>query len=174
MPPLVEWLDVVENGLIDNQTRIRKEKELNMFTNVLGSDPFRDIFQEMESIDRELFPFASDCRQERAVEFPAINVYESADNLVVTAELPGVDPEKIDISHEGDTLTLRGTRTDEDTADGSYYRRERAVGDFEKSVKLPFAASANDVEAVYKNGVLTVTLQKPEEQKPKKIAVKSI
>lgn len=145
-----------------------------MFTNVLVSDPFRDIFKELESIDNELFPFAGGCRQQRAVEFPAINVYEGADNFVVTAELPGVDPKKIDISHEGDKLTLRGTRTDEAAAGDNYYRRERAYGDFEKSVKLPFAVGANDVEAVLKNGLLTVTLQKPEEQKPKKIAVTTV
>ncbi len=145
-----------------------------MFTNVLVSDPLRDIFKEMEFFDRELFPFTGGRRQQRAVEFPAINVYESADNLVVTAELPGVDPEKIDISHEGEKLTLRGTRTDEAAADRTYYRRERAGGDFEKIVKLPFAPGADDVEAVLKNGVLTVTLQKPEEQKPKKIAVKTV
>ena len=145
-----------------------------MFKNTVLPDPFRDIFKEMEFIDNELFPFAAGCRQRGGVEFPAINVYEGADNLVVTAELPGVDPDKIDITFEGDKLTLRGTRTDEAAADGGYYRREREVGDFTKSVKLPFAAGTNDMEAVLKNGVLTVTLQKPEALKPKKIAVKSI
>ena len=145
-----------------------------MFKNVLVPDPFRDIFMEMEFIDNELFPFAAGCKQQRSVDFPAINVYEGADNLVVTAELPGVDPDKIDITFEGDKLTLRGTRTDEAMKEGSYYRRERADGDFSKSVKLPFAAGANNMEAVLKNGVLTVTLQKPETLKPKKIAVKSI
>ena len=145
-----------------------------MFTNVVVPDPFRDIFKEMEFIDNELFPFASGCRQRTGVEFPAINVYEGADNLVVTAELPGVDPDKIDITFEGDKLTLRGTRTDEAAKEGHYYRRERASGDFTKSVKIPFAAGADDIEAVLKNGVLKVTLQKPEALKPKKIAVKSI
>ncbi|MFQ5432990.1 MAG: Hsp20/alpha crystallin family protein [Nitrospinota bacterium] len=145
-----------------------------MFTNVLVSDPFRDIFKEMESLDQELFPFAGGCRQRRALEFPAINVYEGTENLVLTAEVPGVEPDKIDVTVEGDKLTMRGTRTDEGAADASYYRRERAGGDFEKIVKLPFAVGTNDVKAVFKNGLLTVTLEKPEEQKPKKIAVKSI
>ena len=103
LPPPVRRLDCVKSGLIDNQARIKK-KELKMFTNVLVSDPLKDIFREMGLLDNELFPFAGGYRQPRAVEFPAINVYESADNLVVTAELPGVDPEKIDISHKGDKL----------------------------------------------------------------------
>ena len=145
-----------------------------MFKNAIVRDPFRDIFKEMEFIDNEMFPFAAGCRQRGGVEFPAINVYEGADNLVVTAELPGVDSGKIELTFEGDKLTLHGTRTDEAVKSGRYYRREREIGDFTKSVKLPFAAGANDMEAVLKNGVLTVKLQKPEALKLKKIAVKSI
>lgn len=106
---------------------------------------------------------------------PSVNVYQSDEGVVLTAELPGVDPEKIDISLEGDILALRGIREEEKSEEGvRFYRRERAYGEFERKLQLPFRANPNDVEASYKNGVLTVNVAKPEEQRPKRIAVKSL
>lgn len=142
-----------------------------MLIKELFNDASRDIFREMELLDNEFGSFLDVCRPDRAAEFPAVNIYESADELVVTAELPGIDPEKIDISHLGNTLTLRGTRA---VGDGDrFYRRERGYGEFERSIALPFAPEPDDAKAVYKNGVLTVTLRKPEKAKPKKIEIRT-
>jgi HSP20 family protein len=106
--------------------------------------------------------------------FPPLNVSEDANGLHVKAELPGVKPEEIEISVEGDTLTLRGERKLPETAPGvSYHRREREAGRFRRIVSLNTKINPDAVEAHFKNGVLEVFLPKAEELKPRQIAVKA-
>jgi len=105
--------------------------------------------------------------------FPAVNVWADDEKAVVTAEVPGVKAEDLDISVESDVLTIRGSREPEKLQEGERYRRhERGHGQFTRSVSLPFAVDSDRVEARYKNGVLTVTLPRTEASKPKKIAIK--
>ena len=103
---------------------------------------------------------------------PAFDIYEEKDNFVVKAELPGMKKEDINVSlHEND-LTISGERKSETKTEGTeVYRAERYFGKFERVVTLPAAVAANQVKAEYKDGILTVTLPKSEEAKPRQIAV---
>jgi HSP20 family protein len=106
--------------------------------------------------------------------FPLLNVNELPDSFVVTAEIPGMKTEDLEIRIEGDTLTLKGERKPEAvTEEASYHRRERAVGSFQRSLMLPRAVDPEKVQALYKNGVLTVTLTKEKPAQPKQISIKT-
>jgi HSP20 family protein len=103
---------------------------------------------------------------------PAFDVYEEKDNYVIKAELPGMKKEDISVSlHDGD-LIISGERKSETKSEGTeVYRAERFFGKFQRSVSLPKTVAANNVKAEYKDGILTVTLPKSEEAKPKQIQV---
>ncbi len=106
--------------------------------------------------------------------YPAINITEDNDNFYVRAELPGVKPESMDISVVEGRLLIRGERKigteDEKT---NYHRRERESGFFRRTVALPARVSGDKVFAAMKNGILTITLPKAEESKPRKVTVKT-
>ncbi len=103
-----------------------------------------------------------------------MNVWTNSDGAVVTAELPGINPDDLEISVQGDTLTLRGTRDPEQLCEGeAYHRRERGCGKFQRAFQLPFVVDAGKVEATYELGVLSITLPRAESDKPRKIQVAS-
>lgn len=105
---------------------------------------------------------------------PALDVHEDKDNFILKAELPGMKKEEIDISLHDGTLSISGERKMEaklETAE--VHRAERFVGRFQRTVALPTAVAADKVNAQYKDGVLTITLPKTEEAKPKHIEVKT-
>jgi len=134
--------------------------------------------QEMERLRREmnyLFDRSFEGLRERtAPDYPSLNVWTNEDGAVVTAELPGFAPEDIDISVEGSTLTLRGSRQPEALEEGgTYHRRERRHGRFSRSFQLPFQIDPKKVEAIAEKGVLHISLPRAEEEKPRRIAVKS-
>ncbi|MDT8898176.1 Hsp20/alpha crystallin family protein [Thermanaerothrix sp. 4228-RoL] len=143
--------------------------------------PWREIRRmerEMERMEREmdrLFEtFFPRRRRFFEVEFPPMNVWTNPEGAVVTVELPGVNPEQIEVSVVGDTLTLRGKRVAEDLPEGArYQRRERFQGEFARSLQLPFSIDADHVEAQYENGILTITLPRAEADKPKRITVQA-
>ena len=126
-----------------------------------------------DEIDR-LFesPFADWPSQVFSGWTPALDMHEDKDNITVHAELPGMKKEDIDISlHEG-CLSISGERKSEkEHKDAEVYRSERFVGRFQRTVTLPSAVDAEKVKASYKDGVLTITLPKTEEAKPKHIDV---
>ncbi len=103
---------------------------------------------------------------------PSLDMYEDKDNLYVRAELPGMKKEDIELSlHEG-TLTLSGERKNETKFENAeVYRTERFFGRFQRTISLPTPVAAEKVKAQYKDGILTVTLPKTEEAKPKHIDV---
>ncbi len=138
-------------------------------------NPWRDIERLQRDMNR-LFSDHSDFGRSRvAPNFPAINVWGNENGLVITAELPGVDPEAIEISVVNKTLALSGSRPSEELADGErYHRRERRHGNFTRTFELPFGVEADQVEATFENGVLHVSLPRAEAEKPRKISVKSI
>jgi HSP20 family protein len=137
----------------------------------------RDPFAEVESIQREMSrlmdAFGSAWRGATAAGvFPALNVSEDGDNLYVRAELPGLNAKDLDISVQDDNLVIKGERRIAAEAKGvSYHRREREAGTFQRIISLPARVDAGKVTAVCKNGVLTVTLPKAAEAKPRQIAV---
>jgi HSP20 family protein len=109
-----------------------------------------------------------------APAFPAMNVWTGENSAIVTAELPGVAPDDIDISVTGDTLTVKGSRQpDELEEGGTYHRRERRYGTFTRAFQLPFQVEPGKVEASFGNGVLQISLPRAEQELPKKIAVKA-
>ena len=109
-----------------------------------------------------------------APSFPAMNAWTNEDGAVITAELPGVNPEDIDISVVGETLKLTGSRQPEELAEGAkYHRRERGHGKFTRTFQLPFSVEADKVEAVFEKGILHISVPRAEAEKPKKISVKS-
>ncbi|HUD48198.1 MAG TPA: Hsp20/alpha crystallin family protein [Candidatus Baltobacteraceae bacterium] len=104
--------------------------------------------------------------------FPAVDVYEDKDNLLVRAELPGMKKEDIEISlHEG-ALTLSGERKGQELQEGAEtYRSERRLGRFHRTISLPCSVVGDKIKATYTDGILTVSLPKAEEAKPKQIPV---
>jgi HSP20 family protein len=103
---------------------------------------------------------------------PAFDVYEEKDNFIVKAELPGMKKEDISVSLHDGNLIVSGERQSETKTEGAeIYRAERYFGKFQRSVSLPTAVAADKVKAAYKDGILTVTLPKSEEAKPKQIEV---
>jgi HSP20 family protein len=103
---------------------------------------------------------------------PAVDVFEEADAIRIAAELPGVRPEDIKISLEGNVLTIHGTKQQEaEEKTERVHRYERTYGAFERSFTLPASVESKDIKANYDNGVLTVTLPKSEKAKPRQIEV---
>lgn len=102
---------------------------------------------------------------------PALDVYEDKDRLTVKAELPGMKREDIEVSLHDGALTISGERKSEMHEKAEVYRSERFVGRFQRAVTLPCAVAADKVKASYKDGILTVTLPKTEEAKPKQIDI---
>ncbi len=138
--------------------------------------PFFDVGKTLEEMDR-MFGQLGQPVGVRSVPrgtFPAVNVYEQGDKVVLMAEIPGVKPEQLDLTVLGDSVTLKGERREEDLPEGErFYRRERPVGTFTRTVTLPEAINPDSVQAEYKDGVLKVRMEKAEQAKAKKITIKS-
>jgi HSP20 family protein len=139
--------------------------------------PFREM-EEMERRSEDIFgrPFAPAVWRRFPVRemawAPAVEVFEKEDKFVVKADLPGVKEEDIDVSIEGDTLTIKGEKESEsEVKEESYYCCERSYGSFYRSIVLPTTVDAKKIEANYEDGVLEVSLPKAAEVKPKKVTV---
>ena len=102
---------------------------------------------------------------------PALDLYQNNDNIVAVIELPGMRKEDIEISLQDGTLTISGERKEERGTEDGATRTERYTGKFRRSITLPTRVDANKVSATYKDGILTVTLPKAEEAKPKQIQI---
>jgi HSP20 family protein len=127
-----------------------------------------------EQMDRLFGPIGFDSPQAFPAPYPPLNVWEDEDNLYIEAELPGLKPEDIDVSvAEGDQLTIAAQRTPNAPEGGAWLRQECGYGRFSRTITLPAEVNAEAVEASSEAGVLTITLPKMEEAKPKKVAVKA-
>ena len=103
---------------------------------------------------------------------PSVNVAETDEEIVVTAELPGVKQDDVDISVADNILTLKGEKKEEkEIKKENYHRVERRYGSFQRSIGLTVGVQANKAKASYKDGILTVTIPKAEEAKPKQIKI---
>jgi HSP20 family protein len=131
-------------------------------------DPFTDTIPMRQALDR-LF--------EESLPRPfrhwlAVDVYETVSALVIKAALPGVKPDEVDITIDGDTLTITGElKADEASADRQYHRRELHVGSFERALRLPERFEAAKTDAAFENGILTLTIPKAEQAEVKHIKV---
>jgi len=129
--------------------------------------------QAMNRLFEDAFVRPSRLWPELVGEEPALDVYQTDKNVVVKASLPGIKPEEVDISVTGDVLTIKGEhKEEEEEKKADYFRRERRYGAFHRSMALPVSVKAEKAEATFENGVLTITLPKTEEVKPKQIKVK--
>jgi len=107
--------------------------------------------------------------------FPPVNIWTADDDVFVTSEIPGVVASDLDISVHGNRLTLRGSLPKEQPEEGRrYHRRERNSGSFARSWQLPFEVDREKIDAKLENGVLELTLPRSEQDKPKKIQIKSL
>ena len=143
---------------------------------VVKWDPFRDLVSIQDRMNRLFEQTLSRSRGEEGVTAttwtPAVDIYETADTIVMKAELPGVAREDIHIQIDGSTLTLKGERRfARDVQEESYLRIERAYGSFHRSFALPATVQQENVRAVLKDGVLELVLPKAEDSKPKRISV---
>lgn len=139
--------------------------------NLVRRDPWY-LWSDIDSLQREMNRLFNQAAGGVAAEFPAVNLYTSEDDVVLTAELPGIDPNELDVSVKNDTVTLRGERKAEDPAEGEkVLRQERGSGSFTRSFALPFRVEADKVEAEYNRGILMVKLPRAEADKSRKITV---
>jgi HSP20 family protein len=136
--------------------------------------PTNEVDRLRQEVDNLFGSFLSGTESSFSRVYPALNLSEKEDNFYVRAELPGVKPEDLDISVVEGRLLIRGERKiDVEEQKASYHRREREAGFFRRTIGLPVRVDPGKVSASMKNGVLTITLPKSEEAKPKKITVKT-
>jgi HSP20 family protein len=137
-------------------------------------EPFRGVTTLQDQINR-LFNDAFDRTGEESnlsAWAPAVDIYETEQELVVKADLPDVDPQDLDIRVENNLLTIRGERKlDKKVREENYLRVERSFGSFARSFTLANTVNADAIKADHRNGVLTLTIPKREEAKPKQIKV---
>lgn len=141
------------------------------------------FWTEIEEVERMFEPLRELERMSRALpwraagrrcSFPAVNVWRGAEEAVVTAELPGINPAEVEITAKGNSLTLKGSRKAGELKEGEFFqRKERWTGDFERTIELPFEVDAEKVTAKYSRGVLTIKAPRAESEKPRKIAIAS-
>ena len=142
-------------------------------------EPFRDLVAVQDRLNRvfdEAFRGAPRGSNEDSALggqwAPAVDIFEHEGNLVLKAELPGIEPKDVDVSVENNVLTLRGERKFEtEVKRDKYHRVERVYGTFSRSFTLPNVVDTDKIKADYKDGVLQVTLPQREEAKPKQIQV---
>ncbi len=142
------------------------ERELDRFRREIDKI-FEDFFT------RGRFPtLFGRIREEEFSTFPALDVYDDKDNVMVKAEVPGLKKDDIEIQIKGRDLVIKGERDkEEEVKDENYYYAERVYGAFSRVVRLPVDVKADQVKAKFKNGVLEIVLPKVEEAKPKEIKV---
>lgn len=136
-------------------------------------EPFRNVFTAQREFDR-LFRGALAGQEEDSTRTwaPPVDIYENGDNLMLKAELPGINPNDVEVRVEDNTLYLKGERKFEnEVKEQNYHRVERSYGTFARTFSLPNSVDADKVAANYQDGVLTLTMPKREEAKPKTIKI---
>lgn len=136
------------------------------------SDFFMDPF--FDRLDRQVSEMFGDWPFESATKnwYPAMDLVEEKDRLVLRLELPGIDPKAVEINLQGNLLTIQGERKEEsEVKDGTILKRERRVGTFQRTLQLPYGVQSDKVKASYDKGVMTISLPKVETQVGRQIPV---
>jgi HSP20 family protein len=145
--------------------------------NLVRWEPFREMTSLRDAMDR-LFEdsFVRPPRLWPGIgewELP-IDMHQTANDVIVKTSLPGFKPEEVDISVSGDTLTIKGEhKEEEEIKEENYFYKERRYGKLSRSVLIPVQVKSDKAEAVFEDGILTLTMPKAEEVKPKQIKVKA-
>lgn len=140
-------------------------------------EPFRDVRRMHDMLDRIMDRAVMDWTPDGGLYegIIPVDVYQTDDDVVIKATAPGIKPDELDISVTSDSVTLRVEISEEHEEEGRHYHlRERRYGSFARSVALPIAVNADKAQAEFENGILTLTLPKVEEVKPKSIKVKAM
>ena len=136
-----------------------------------GWDPFRELQREVGRIIESFDPFQV---ARRVQVYPPMNLYDAGDRYLLTAQLPGMTSGDIELTITGETLTMRGERKRPGgVKDESYRRQERPMGRWSRTVTLPDRVENEKVSASFSNGILTISLPKAAEARPRHIAVTS-
>lgn len=145
-------------------------------SNIIRWEPAREMMTLREAMDR-LFDDAFTrplSLTGNNWSIPAVDMYQTDDEVVVKAALPGIKADEVQINVTGEVLTIKGeTKQENETKEKAYHLREQRWGAFERSIVLPTEVIADKAKADFENGVLTITLPKAEEVKPKTINIKT-
>jgi HSP20 family protein len=127
-------------------------------------DPFAQLQQELERMLSTVEgPFTG--------VYPPLNVFDAGEEVILKAELPGVDPSKLDVEVRDNTVTVTGERTETPEENAAFHRRERVEGRFRRVARLPARLESGEAKAEYRNGVLTVRIPKAKEVRPRRVEV---
>jgi HSP20 family protein len=130
-------------------------------------DPFREMAALQRAMNTHLFtPLA-----QRRSSYPPVQVVDKGETVVVKAEIPGLDKDDIELTVLGNTLTIAGEKKLVSGEGLNYIRHERPHGRFQRLLDMPYSVERDNISASYKDGILTVTMPKAEEAKPKKLSV---
>jgi HSP20 family protein len=152
-------------------------KEIKTMT-MIKYDPFRELRSLQDEMNRL---FNTGARRSgdgedivRGAWSPSVDIFENKDQIVLEAELPGINPEDVNISIENNVLTIHGERKFEKKDEGdNFHRVERSYGSFTRSFTLPPTVASENANAEFENGILRLTLAKREEAKPRRIEIKA-
>lgn len=144
---------------------------------VVRWDPFRNIAALQDRINRlfdDAFPRTGDDEEDLSVCAwrPLVDIFETDEGVAIQLDLPGVKKDDVSVEVKNNLLIIQGLRqVESDVSEEKYYRRERTCGTFQRSFALRNPIEPESIKASFKNGVLTIQIPKPEEDKPKKISV---
>ena len=145
-------------------------------TKIVRFEPMREMVTLREAMDR-LFDDAFMSPSSMAKgnwQSPAVDMYQTDDEIIVKAALPGIKPDEVNISVTGEVLAIKGeVKQEEETKEKAYHIREQRWGAFERTIMLPTDVIADKAKADFENGILTISLPKAEEVRPKTITVKA-
>ncbi|MGH2636214.1 MAG: Hsp20/alpha crystallin family protein [Actinomycetota bacterium] len=149
-----------------------------MSDRLVRGDPFRDLVSIQDDLSRLFGRSDTGAEPMRPTTsgswMPSMDVFETEDRIVAKLELPGIEPDAVEVSVEDSTLTISGSREFTGEVNEENYRRvERRYGSFTRSITLPQTVATEKVEAAFDRGILTVVVPKVEKAKPKKIPVRS-
>jgi HSP20 family protein len=161
---------------LERRRRIMATDRWRPFGTVERWDPFRGLGEIQNEVNRLFDTWGGRPASTAAADrmwLPAVDVQETKDDIVLTFDVPGISEKDMQVTMNGDLLTVKGERRFErDAADNnSYHRLERLYGKFERGVQLPFPVQGDKIKATYRDGVLTVTLPKADELKPREIKI---
>jgi HSP20 family protein len=142
---------------------------------LLGFAPYGfDPFAELRRMQSEMNRIFSGLGAAVTREFPPVNLWLGDNSVLITAELPGVGRDDISITLLEDVLTLEGERRPRQEGEVRWHRRERSYGSFSRTIQLPFRVDPDSVQARFDNGILEIELQRPPEDRPKKIEIRAV
>lgn len=143
---------------------------------IIRWDPFRDMVTLREKMNRLFEDSLANKGEDKDFMAsnwaPAVDIYETGNELVLTAEVPGIDEKDIEIKIEDDTLTLKGERKfEKETKEENFHRIERSYGSFFRAFALPNSIDTDRIQAEFENGVLKIVMPKRQELKPKTVKI---